>query len=452
MITKKKILFFPNHEPDQYVKLADELVKRLPGIEPIFFLLNKEETFKYKNFSYESLVQGINSLEMTSNDNDFGCTLNELCALDRLHKKNVNKKLILNKFRHAFKDLLMKEKIEAVFGNAVSDSITFSAFSLCKKLNINYFFIANTRFKNYFHLTRNLDGSIDQSYGLNNFTREDTYNFLVSMISEQLLPNYASDPSMLISKSLLSKFNSFIGLTKLRLNNRNIYLNSSKPIFLAIHDELLRRSSYREYLQNLNQITDIKDKKYLFFPLHLHPESSTLIWGRWLHDQLEILRMISRSLPSDVYLVVKEHKVAIGRHEKGFYNSISRLPNTILVNHDINPHELIRDSIGVATISGTAGLEALCHGKPVLMFGDVCYKNIPNVIRGLDISKMKDYVSEMIEGKFLTLSENKGLLDYYQMKLNSSASIDYSALSVDDLTIKSLVKLFKSYYLNHSEN
>ena len=86
--------------------------------------------------------------------------------------------------------------------------------------------------------------------------------------------------------------------------------------------------------------------------------------------------MIARSLPSNVFLLVKEHKVAIGRHSKGFYEEIAGIPNTFLVDMDTNPHEIIDQSQFVATISGTAGLEALCHGKKVLLFGDVCFKDL----------------------------------------------------------------------------
>ena len=73
-------------------------------------------------------------------------------------------------------------------------------------------------------------------------------------------------------------------------------------------------------------------------------------------------------MPDDA-LLVKEHKVAV-RHKKGYYQKISRLPNTHIVDTDTNSHDLISHSSRLS-ISGTAGFEAYCHSKPVILMGDV---------------------------------------------------------------------------------
>ena len=40
-----------------------------------------------------------------------------------------------------------------------------------------------------------------------------------------------------------------------------------------------------------------------------------------------------------------------------------------------NSFDIIEESSAVATISGTAGFEAICQNKKVLLFGDVDYVN-----------------------------------------------------------------------------
>ena len=77
---------------------------------------------------------------------------------------------------------------------------------------------------------------------------------------------------------------------------------------------------------------------------------------------------IARDLPSDTYLVVKETIYSVGKRDKSFYQQIKDLKNTILLDVDTNSLEIIKKSSAVATISGSAGVEAAILGKPVFVF------------------------------------------------------------------------------------
>ena len=140
--------------------------------------------------------------------------------------------------------------------------------------------------------------------------------------------------------------------------------------------------------------------RYFIYPIHFHPEAATLIQGRHFNDQIRIVEMISKALPADVTLVIKEHKVNIGRHPLSFYRRLSEFHNVAFVSENIDVYALISGAIGTITISSSMGLETMMLGKPVLAFGDVFYTRSKNVIKAHDITQMKSYIQSMITHSF----------------------------------------------------
>ncbi|MFZ5981797.1 MAG: hypothetical protein ACOYVF_14345 [Candidatus Zixiibacteriota bacterium] len=121
--------------------------------------------------------------------------------------------------------------------------------------------------------------------------------------------------------------------------------------------------------------------RYYLFPLHLQPEASTLVLSRWYVDQLDTIRNISKTLPVDRLLYVKEHVSALGRHSVEFYNEIKAIHNVRLIAPDENTPELICRSMGVIVLSSTMGWEALLLNRPVYILGRVFYQHIKGAER-----------------------------------------------------------------------
>ena len=440
----KKILFFPSHDPEQYFEIARHIEKEMNDIKSIFLLLNRpKESVDFDFYSYEEIVN--KTSDAFAEDEVFGSNLNELCLVDRLHKPNQDLKNILGKFRHGLREILLKENISAVMGYALSDSITYATYFACKSIGIKYYFINGCRCQDYYHLSYLMDGSVGEQVSINSFSRQEIKLMLEDKVAKRDVPSYASDPTMAYNKTFISRATSLASLIYSRTKSSNKLLDFYIPVSSAIKKYFDRKSSVKEHFRFVKPFQEFYNKKYVFYPLHLHPETATLIWGRWLHNQIEILKMIARSLPSNVFLLVKEHKVAIGRHSKGFYEEIAGIPNTFLVDMDTNPHEIIDQSQFVATISGTAGLEALCHGKKVLLFGDVCFKDLPGIIRAKDITMMKSYVNQCLNEKDVPLEENIELMEYMQKKVNCSLKLpQYNAKSLDKDLILTMSALYQS--------
>lgn len=112
---------------------------------------------------------------------------------------------------------------------------------------------------------------------------------------------------------------------------------------------------------------------FVFFPLHLDPEASTLVYSPYHTNQLAVIENIAKQLPLSSHLIVKEHPAMIGQRPVAFYQRIEAMPNVTMVYPEIAGDLLVQKASIVATITGTAGWEALLLGKPLVMMGQTPY-------------------------------------------------------------------------------
>ncbi len=135
--------------------------------------------------------------------------------------------------------------------------------------------------------------------------------------------------------------------------------------------------------------------KYFYFPLHLIPESTTSIKVPLFLNELEILHIISRSLPCGMTLIVKEHGAMIGERPLSFYREVNKLPNAKMVRLDQFPSSLewILRSKGVITLTGTTALEAALSGKPSIMVGETVFVNIDGIERLRDLDSLPEILT-----------------------------------------------------------
>lgn len=141
-----------------------------------------------------------------------------------------------------------------------------------------------------------------------------------------------------------------------------------------------RYKSYKKYYKQ----PDYTDK-YVFFPLHFQPEATTLVCAERYEKQLFFIDQISKSLPSDTKLYVKEHYAVLGHRDPDFYKKMQHYPNTVIIDPLVQAKDLILHSDAVITLTGTAGWEAFVYGKPVICCGNVFYQNAPGVVSVSDI-------------------------------------------------------------------
>lgn len=142
--------------------------------------------------------------------------------------------------------------------------------------------------------------------------------------------------------------------------------------------------------------------QYFLYYLHYEPDLSTYIWSNNYLDQLNIIKIISNNLPFGTKLVVKEHPLSKLIRPSKFYKELNKINNVILIEANNNSYNLILNSLGVITLTGSVGYEAWLLGKPVIVFGNVFYDSFKNVFICKDLDTIFDTLCY-----FLSIKINK---------------------------------------------
>ena len=133
-----------------------------------------------------------------------------------------------------------------------------------------------------------------------------------------------------------------------------------------------------------------KDLKYYYYPIHLEPESVVLYWGDGIYkNQVKLIENIAAQLPPNCYLFVKDHPHAGTYRDFIDYSKIKAIPNVRLLNPGISGKTIIKNCIGLITINGTSGFEALLLNKQVYTFGNSYYNQCPRVNFILNIRDLR---------------------------------------------------------------
>ncbi|MDL1980920.1 MAG: hypothetical protein LWX02_05510 [Deltaproteobacteria bacterium] len=106
-----------------------------------------------------------------------------------------------------------------------------------------------------------------------------------------------------------------------------------------------------------------------YFPLHMEPEATILMYSPWLHDQIEACRLVSQALPVGWKLLVKENPKMRGVRSIDFYQKLRTIPNVLLVAPVVSSTELILRTKVTVTLAGTASIEAVILRKPSIALG-----------------------------------------------------------------------------------
>ena len=83
-----------------------------------------------------------------------------------------------------------------------------------------------------------------------------------------------------------------------------------------------------------------------------------------------MISWLSKAAPADVTLVVKENPVSFGVRSRWYYDQLRQISNVELADPNISSWDWIEAASLTATITGTAGTEAVIFRKPVLSFGE----------------------------------------------------------------------------------
>lgn len=365
-------------------------------------IIKKSGEVDYKFLEQLELTYSINISEMLHTDR-------HLSAFDKKRRLFIAQEII-----KLFMQDMNMYKINLVLPEGVDDFVSFFAARYCTHHKIKFFYpvevgyasracISSTiypepdEFKKKFDviIKSKQEGTIDFS---------EVQKEIASYVNSKKKPRYymgvnEADFRILNLKDLRIFFEYIFAYFR----DRHSLPHDKRPLLLPFHRllKIMRKFNYKSLIKKTAvDSASLHKLSYLIYPLHFEPEASTLIQGRWFNDQRKIIEMLSKSLPVNTVLLVKEHRISIGRRPLSFYKEIIKYHNVFLVDDTIDTYSFINQSKGVVLISSTMGLEALMLGKPVMAFGERFFNASNNVYMVENYREIKNLVTLMLNHRF----------------------------------------------------
>jgi hypothetical protein len=379
---------------------------------PLDFLKN----FNYKSLSFLSDIKykdkKVDFEYLKKIENEYNLKVSEIVHLERYSYKLTHQEKLsyIEGFIKKIESDYFSLNFDIVLSGGLCDGVSYFLYKFCIRKGIKFYYHIPNRFGSEYYLSDHPDsGPIDfiEKYNknlklyendINQFNK--TFNIVNNYLQNKSQPDYLKDKTLVFKYFTIQDLK--ILLNALLNRNKKIFHGESnifKLILQRLH-KFKQKFKYQSIVTKNKGLLKENDKlNYFIFPLQFHPESATILLGKWFHNQVEILKIISRILPVDVKILVKEHPHSIGRRPAGFYEEISKLHNIVIINSNYPVNELINKSLGVITISSTMGLEAILKNKPVILFGDIHYGVLSEVIKATDLRKIEHYINEALNFK-----------------------------------------------------
>ena len=188
------------------------------------------------------------------------------------------------------------------------------------------------------------------------------------------------------------------------------------------------------------------NKNFIYFPLHLQPELTTSLYGGLYYDQLLAVEQLKQIIPSDWAIYLKENpKQNYFMRGPWFFERLSKMEGVYYLDNTIDTYLLMNKCKAVATITGTAGWEAVTGGKPVIIFGwGTWYKSLPGVFEMSKDFNLKEVIEykidhdELVSSVFdLTRKMGDGIIYNSYSKLYPK----YNEKNNEEVVITSLTKI-----------
>lgn len=269
---------------------------------------------------------------------------------------------------------------------------------VARKHGIPFRYFYATRYKNFYFWAEN---------EFIEFPRiEDHYKMIETSEDVNMNQQYYQDvisktrykslsPEILIIKNILNALHRFIYVKFKKYDDSSQYYLSER-INYYINYYWTQKKIIKNHTLKLS---DLKNKKFIYFPLQTEPEYSLQAMSPEYFYQLETIAKISRDLPADVTLVVKEAVYSYGRRPRDFYRTLDLLKNVELMDPREPGWKVAQKADAVANISGTANLEAALAGVPVISFGQHNnYDFLDHVLTVKQESQVREFLVHIFDG------------------------------------------------------
>lgn len=188
---------------------------------------------------------------------------------------------------------------------------------------------------------------------------------------------------------------------------------------------------------------------FIYYPLHYQPERTTSPEGGQYAHQYLALKALASTIPDNITIYVKEHPSQLSTRLSGeqgrkprYYEDLNEVANVNLISVGSNSFDLIDNSIAVATVTGTAGWEAIVRGTPSIVFGNAWYQSSPGCY---DVKTEAD-----LDRAFDQIEQNRAVAEEaVEDFVSEVATVGYEG-SLNDSAVNNVNSLYTAFCENCS--
>src|SRR3989344_4904107 len=326
---------------------------------------------------------------------------NDLCVDERRH-------IYYNMLQY-WRGVLKKYKPDAVVFSTIPHTVyDYIIYELAKLENIKTIMFAETGVLNRCIVYEDWQAGSEKlrerilANAGKNFSTDDLSEDLRKFYLDKIDPSVDSTPWYMAYQK--QKYSGNIVLRKLKVIFQSV---KDGTIFkkLPRYFAKLKENLKKEY-EKLQSSPDLS-QKFIYAPLNYQPERTTCPDGDMFADQILMVEILSTSLPKGWFVYVKEHPsqwwMRSGTNYssiryKGYYERLAKIANVKLIPVHSKSSELIEKCQAVATVTGTAGWEALFRLKPALVFGYPWYRDCPEAFITRDAKTCAEALEKVSQG------------------------------------------------------
>ncbi|MBW1649356.1 MAG: hypothetical protein JRJ44_01510 [Deltaproteobacteria bacterium] len=352
-----------------YKKSADKIVKK------------KNILYLYENFN--KIYQKTDSFDF-----EFKTQENSIYKIIKSSKNNFTKvdskkQLKIAKTTYViYKDFLLKNRPDYIVFSLLETVDGFILINLCYELGIEPIYCYHTRVfgKQIFGTTVYQD--LPVYYG--GFEEKDTIEakkfiddfYQGNIAAFETVKEWTNTDKVKIEKekflkrTIKSLFCRFVKGENKCLDIYSIPLQIKRNLTPFIYK--YRKIIYNSYHKNLFHIKtdqDILPENFILYALQKTPEASINTLEPYFVKQERAIELLLLNMPSNFYLLVKEHPVMEGERPASFYKKMRAQPGVLLVDPNVSTNKLVKKAKLVCSVTGTIGLECYLANKPCLLFG-----------------------------------------------------------------------------------
>jgi hypothetical protein len=160
--------------------------------------------------------------------------------------------------------------------------------------------------------------------------------------------------------------------------------------------DVVRRAFNRLCMPTTSMVSTPPDARFIYFPLHMAPESTVDTWAPFYQNQIAFVAQLSLAIPADTCFVIKLHFSDPDNYSRKQLEQLMKLPRLLIAHPNAPGNSFIEKAALVIGIQGTSCLEASLLGKPVLIFGDSPYQHFPRTERAKRPDELYEQISNML--------------------------------------------------------